>query len=56
MLPQYLHDGSDSLLDSLQLVARTAGEAWPDKDKTSVPATLHFSVQPVATLSPSSLC
>jgi hypothetical protein len=28
-------------------VARTAGTDWPEKDKTSVPATLQFLVQPV---------
>ena len=44
---KYLHDGSDSLVDSLTPVGRTAGVEWPDKDKTSVAATLHFIIQPV---------
>ena len=48
---QYLHDGSDTTTDSLQLVARTAGVDWPEKDKTSVAANLKIIVQPVKCLS-----
>ena len=44
---QYIHDGSDTTEDSLVLVARTAGLEWPDKDKTSVPASLRLEVTPV---------
>ena len=44
---QYLHDGSDSQEDSLVLVARTVGLDWPDKDKTSIPATLEVRITPV---------
>ena len=44
---QYIHDGSDSVEDKLVLVARTQGLDWPDKDKTSVPATLKIVVDPV---------
>ena len=44
---QYLHDGSDTRVDSLVLVARTVGLEWPDKDKTSIPATLELKITPV---------
>ena len=44
---QYIHDGSDSQEDSLVLVARTVGLDWPEKDKTSIPATLEFNIIPV---------
>ena len=44
---QYLHDGTDTSLDSLVLVARTVGLDWPDKDKTSIPASLEIEVTPV---------
>lgn len=44
---KYLHDGSDSLADSLSLLARTSGVDWPDQDKNSVLATLQFLIQPV---------
>ena len=41
---QYIHDGSDSVKDSILFVARTAGVEWPDKDKTSVATKLEFNV------------
>ena len=44
---QYIHDGSDTVEDKMVLVARTAGLEWPDKDKTSVPATLKIAINPV---------
>ena len=44
---QYVHDGGDTTLDSLVLVARTVGLEWPDKDKTSIPATLEVKITPV---------
>ena len=44
---QYLHDGSDTRVDSLVLVARTVGLEWPDKDKTSIPARLEVKITPV---------
>ena len=44
---QYVHDDSDTVADSVVLVARTAGLEWPDKDKTSVAATLEVGVTPV---------
>ena len=42
-----MHDDSDTVADSVVLVARTAGLEWPDKDKTSVAATLEVVVTPV---------
>ena len=44
---QYVHDDSDTVADSVVLVARTAGLEWPDKDKTSVAATLEVGATPV---------
>ena len=38
--------------DELVLVARTAGVDWPDKDKTSVAATLSIRIIPVNDVSP----
>ena len=44
---QYVHDGSDTLEDTVMLVARTEGLEWPDKDKTSIPANLKIIITPV---------
>ena len=48
VLCQYLHDGTDTTSDHIQLMARTAGVDWPEKDKTSVAANLKIIVQPVS--------
>ena len=49
---QYVHDGSDTLADSVLVVGRTAGVEWPDKDRTSVPATLDIIINPVNDATP----